>query len=159
MRFIDDQHRVQGVRKPDQFLNRRHIAVHTVDTLNRQPNLPRARPLGPLHGRCERFNIVVADLEAARMAGMDALLGAGVDQLIKDDRVVAAGERGEQGIVGEKAAGKVECLVTAEKSSGEGFQRRMAGLVTAQQPRASRADTAGPIERIPHRVYERGMAA
>ena len=73
---------------------------------------------------------------------MNTFLHAGMDPLIENNRVVAFAKRGEERVIGHKAATHEERLRDSEMRRCEFFQTRVCRMMTTQQPRAARADHA-----------------
>ena len=141
MRLVDDQHAVVRVGDGREVVERRAVAVHAVEALDRDPRRARAARRAPiLDGVLEGLRIVVAGLGALGLAHAHAVVDAGVDQRVVHDEIAALRQRREQRQVGDEAAAEEQRAFGAEERRGLRFQRLVLAVIAAQQPRAARAD-------------------
>ena len=158
MGFIDHQHGVMAARERVELRKRGEIAVHAVDGFHRDEDPARAGFARPEQRGLERRHVIMARTVARGGRGVEAFLDAGMDMLVEDNGIAAAGESAEQGEIREEAAAEEERFSGAEELRRGLFEARMGLVVPAQQPRTARAGQAGFTERGDHRLAQRGIA-
>jgi len=141
MRFVQQQHRIMGSGQLGEIAERRHVAVHRIERFDRNPD-PALAPFGAEGGDevGKALQVIVTGEDRGRLRQADAVMDAGMDQLVRDDQVTALRQGREQRHVGEKAVGQEQRCLGAEKFRGLGLQPFMFGGIAAQQARAARAD-------------------
>ena len=104
MRLVDQQHRALGPGEGGQFGQRREIAVHRIQRFDRDPRLPAAAAGAPGRQRPGKGAGIVVRHQPVFGAGQpQPLVGAGMDQLIRQDQVAALRQGRHQRRIGGEA--------------------------------------------------------
>jgi hypothetical protein len=130
----------------------RTVAIHAVDALDRDPRPPARAGRTPFLQSCiERSDIVVRDGLPFGATAPHALVHAGMNEFIVQDKVVPLRERGEYREIGSVAGAEIECALCSEICRRLSFQRLVLLVITAQQSRSAGPDRHAARDRVRRR--------
>ena len=157
VRLVDQQERVVAIRQRGEIGERRAVAVHPVQALDRDPDAAGAASRAPPEDRVVgRADVVVREAPGLGTTEPHAVVRAGVDQRVVEDEVATLRQGREGDEVGGKSRRQEQRRLAAEERRGLRFQCLVLGMIAAQEPRPARADRHAARQRLDDRLPQRG---
>ena len=140
VRVVDDEPPVEFLRERQQFRQRREVAVHAEDGVGcNQPCRGRARP----EPHAQRSDVAMRVADELRPRQERPVVETGVIEAIREHRVAAPGERGQDRQIGEVSGRKRErarVLAGPDERSEFRFERVVRRGMAADEMRGARSD-------------------